>query len=237
MKRREFIRVAAAGVPLALLAPGCASALKRKPAATGSPFVRPDLTSDEGQKQLLLYAKAVAAMRGLDKNDGKNWTKQAEVHNTHCWHNSWYFFPWHRDYLMRFEAIIRNVLKNEPGGDSFVLPYWNWTEHAGIPDALMHSTGPLAPLAFAKTTTKIDPSRAPAKAATLTTQLAKVTNAGVMARIMAITDFPTFMGGGGADRNVDGTAGATEAGPHNGVHATIGEFHVAARSDLLASPL
>jgi peroxiredoxin/N-acetylneuraminic acid mutarotase len=36
-------------------------------------------------------------------------------------YQQWYFLPWHRHYLYRFEQVIREVLHD----DDFSLPYWN----------------------------------------------------------------------------------------------------------------
>src|SRR5581483_2685031 len=116
---------------------------------------------------------AIAAMRALPATDGRNWTNQAKVHNSKCWHNSWFFFPWHRDYLMRFENIIRQQCKD----DSFVIPYWNWTEHPAIPDAFMKGAGDAAPVAFTHIATKSGPRRAPAKTAKISSQIGDATNA------------------------------------------------------------
>jgi tyrosinase len=37
-----------------------------------------------------------------------------------CQHESWFFFPWHRMYLLAFEQIVQHVL----GDDQWSLPYW-----------------------------------------------------------------------------------------------------------------
>jgi tyrosinase len=59
-----------------------------------------------------------------------------------CQHQSWYFFPWHRAYLLTFEDIVRNVVRSLDGPPDWALPYWNYsnTENAGatkIPDAFL----------------------------------------------------------------------------------------------------
>ncbi len=41
-------------------------------------------------------------------------------------HNSPTFLPWHREYLMRYEQMLRDV----SGNPRLALPYWDWTDPA-----------------------------------------------------------------------------------------------------------
>jgi tyrosinase len=64
-----------------------------------------------------------------------------------CQHQSWYFLPWHRGYLAAFEQILRDVIVNDGGPDSWALPYWNYSDttrpHARtIPEAFERSAMP-----------------------------------------------------------------------------------------------
>lgn len=43
-----------------------------------------------------------------------------------CQHGSWYFFPWHRGYLMALEAQLRQDIISLGGPASWALPYWNY---------------------------------------------------------------------------------------------------------------
>ena len=43
-----------------------------------------------------------------------------------CQHQSWYFPPWHRGYLLALEAQIRAVVINLGGPTTWALPYWNY---------------------------------------------------------------------------------------------------------------
>jgi tyrosinase len=44
-----------------------------------------------------------------------------------CQHGSWYFLPWHRGYLIAFEANIRAAVAQLPGAPTdWALPYWNY---------------------------------------------------------------------------------------------------------------
>jgi tyrosinase len=43
-----------------------------------------------------------------------------------CQHQSWYFAPWHRGYLIALEAQIRSAVVSLGGPDTWALPYWNY---------------------------------------------------------------------------------------------------------------
>lgn len=43
-----------------------------------------------------------------------------------CQHQSWYFPPWHRGYLLALEAQIRQAVVSLGGPASWALPYWNY---------------------------------------------------------------------------------------------------------------
>ena len=47
---------------------------------------------------------------------GKNWAGAA--------HNSPTFFPWHREYLIRFEEMLRTASADK----TITVPYWDWTD-------------------------------------------------------------------------------------------------------------
>ena len=43
-----------------------------------------------------------------------------------CQHQSWYFPPWHRGYLIALEAQIRAAVISLGGPNTWALPYWNY---------------------------------------------------------------------------------------------------------------
>ena len=70
---------------------------------------------DENHPVLMSYRKAVDAMKKLPATDPRSWQFQANIHGAQnndgvndawrwCMHGNWYFLPWHRGYLMAFEA-------------------------------------------------------------------------------------------------------------------------------------
>ena len=89
---------------------------------------------------LRAYEKAVGLLRKADPPSGPptkplSWGYLAALHGrirpdgrvdrtisawNNCQHGSWFFLPWHRMYLLAFEAIVQHVLKD----DQWSLPYW-----------------------------------------------------------------------------------------------------------------
>jgi tyrosinase len=62
-----------------------------------------------------------------------------------CQHQSWFFAPWHRGYLVALEAQIRTVVVSLGGPEDWALPYWNYFGPDGesrIPPALASPTMP-----------------------------------------------------------------------------------------------
>ncbi|MDB4308221.1 tyrosinase family protein, partial [Gammaproteobacteria bacterium] len=43
-----------------------------------------------------------------------------------CQHQSWYFPPWHRGYLIALEEQLREAIVGLGGPNSWALPYWNY---------------------------------------------------------------------------------------------------------------
>jgi tyrosinase len=87
------------------------------------------------------YAQGVGAMKALAQSDPlhpANWTNQAAIHERQgarvpgriedqCQHACWFFLPWHRMYLYRFEQIVRSHLSGELAAE-WALPYWNYSD-------------------------------------------------------------------------------------------------------------
>jgi tyrosinase len=59
-----------------------------------------------------------------------------------CAHGNWFFLPWHRAYLLEFEAVARAHIEALGGPhETWALPYWNSSDYLTIPKA---ATLPLA---------------------------------------------------------------------------------------------
>jgi tyrosinase len=54
----------------------------------------------------------------IPSNSGQFWDQ--------CQHQSWYFAPWHRGYLLALEAQIRADVINLGGPSTWALPYWDY---------------------------------------------------------------------------------------------------------------
>ncbi len=109
---------------------------------------------DDWADPILWYARAVGQLRKQPLAASKSWRFYAAIHGfnrdlwelvgyyssgdkmpsksdidtywNQCQHGSWYFLPWHRGYLMAFEALIRDEVVNLNGPHNWTLPYWNY---------------------------------------------------------------------------------------------------------------
>jgi len=103
---------------------------------------------------ILWYARGVKAMKARALNDKTSWRFYGAMHGIdrdlwqqygylsrsdafpaksdtdkywdQCQHGSWYFLPWHRGYLIAFEAIVRDAVVKAGGPSTWTLPYWNY---------------------------------------------------------------------------------------------------------------
>jgi tyrosinase len=124
--RRDFLLTAAAAAG--------ATALPFAPSRAAAKYRRYNVTSPDGQKMLVSYAKGIQAMLDLPASDPRNWFRNAFIHLMDCPHGNWWFYVWHRGYIGYFERTIRAL----SGDDSFAIPYWDWTQmpKPQIPDAM-----------------------------------------------------------------------------------------------------
>lgn len=67
------------------------------------------------------------------------------VYWNQCQHQSWYFPPWHRGYLMALEAQLRKDIIAQGGPTTWALPYW---DYFGGPNGSQYTMPP----AFARQT-------------------------------------------------------------------------------------
>lgn len=53
-----------------------------------------------------------------------------------CAHGNWFFLPWHRAYLLEFEAVARAHIERLGGPhETWALPYWNSSDYRSLPQA------------------------------------------------------------------------------------------------------
>ena len=119
---------------------------------------------------LLWYAKAIVELKKLPITDRRSWRYLAAMHQfdrqmwiglglitastqlppasdtniawNQCQHSSYYFLPWHRGYLRRFEQIVAATIVSLGGPADWKLPYWNYLDAANpnarkIPEAFL----------------------------------------------------------------------------------------------------
>jgi tyrosinase len=114
---------------------------------------------------VLWYARGVKAMKARPLKQRTSWRFYAAMHGlfpqlwelygylspsdtppsnadiarfwNQCQHGSWYFLPWHRGYLLAFEAAVRAEVAALDGPPGWALPYWNYFEpnQAALPPA------------------------------------------------------------------------------------------------------
>jgi tyrosinase len=103
---------------------------------------------------ILWYARGVKAMKSRALNEPTGWRFYGAIHGidqglwqqlgylsrqdrmpsradidaywSECQHGSWYFLPWHRGYLIAFEAVVRDAVVKLGGPADWALPYWNY---------------------------------------------------------------------------------------------------------------
>jgi tyrosinase len=119
--RRDFLATAAV-----------AATLPAGSARAAAKYIRYNVTSPQGQKMLVSYAKGVEAMLKLPPDHPQNWFRNAFVHLMDCPHGNWWFYVWHRGYIGYFERTIRAL----SGDENFALPYWDWTQLPQIPEGM-----------------------------------------------------------------------------------------------------
>jgi tyrosinase len=190
---------------------------------------------------ILAYAHAVAAMQKVDKTDPKNgasWRNQAAIHErrnatvpgrleNQCQHSSWYFLPWHRMYLYRFEQIVRSHMPAATAA-TWALPYWNYTQggvNRKLPPAFRKKKlpdGKPNPLYVSQRSTSFPDINAgePLPSSGVTTQAA-------LAEAVFTGTVPGATAGFGGSKtgfshSGAGVAGPLEQTPHGAVHVLVG---------------
>lgn len=212
-------------------------------------FIRQDVWRLEQQQAspwhpiILGYALAVRAMRLRPAADPTSWRYQAAVHGTavnrdqfrnQCQHQTWYFLPWHRMYLLHVESMMRAIVGGLPGVDAqtkaaWALPYWDYgrsTTTRALPRTFRELTlpdGSPNPLRVEQR------NRRPGLDVNGGARLpAEVTSARFALRERTFSGVPgagvtSGFGGGAASPNHFGAVpGQVELTPHGDVHTTVG---------------
>ncbi len=211
--RRDFMKGAGAlGITgLALWSGACESACKK---IKDRPTRRNIANLAANDPIIQTYKDAVAAMKALPAADGRNWNKQADIHNNKCPHQNWWFLPWHRAYLANFESICRKLT----GNADFALPYWNWTTSTSIPAPFWGAGNPLMNSTRSATQTSV----------------ASASNVGAtkINEILGQTNFFLFASAAATTQRQRTAYGMLEATPHNYIHNFVGGDMLTFRSPL-----
>lgn len=127
---------------------------------------------DSWAAPILWYARGVKALQAKALDDATSWRFWAAMHGIdsqiwqadgyftpgqalpssglvdrywkQCQHGTWYFLPWHRGYLLKFEALVRAAIVALSGPADWALPYWNYFKdgQASLPPAFASTTWP-----------------------------------------------------------------------------------------------
>jgi Common central domain of tyrosinase len=216
-------------------------------------FVRREIWSLERTKTwdpiTLAYAKAIHAMQQRHfPDDQTSYRYQAFMHGTNdgdgggpdgvwnmCQHQTWFFLPWHRMYILWFEHIVRDVVRSQNGPANWALPYWNWQANRSLPPAFREHNLPASagggpnPLFRGDRFPQINagnpmaPAVVDASAANATIPFAGGA-AGAFGFGGGVRNNPSHFGAG--------LTGRLEQQPHNNVHVTIGGIMMSAASPL-----
>ena len=91
--------------------------------------------------ELEWYRRAVGHLKTLPRNQPGSWEFVAACHGiagvpapapnglwNECQHQTWFFLPWHRGYLVGFESIIADTVAALGGPANWALPYWDYSD-------------------------------------------------------------------------------------------------------------
>lgn len=147
-----------------------------------------------------------------------------------CQHQSWYFPPWHRGYLLALEAQIRAAVVSLGGPSDWALPYWNYFgpgDEYKIPPAFTQQTLPDGTPNPLFVTARYGPNF------NGDIYITSEENADCQTDTVYTDSYggpqTTFWHGGG-------TSGGLENNPHNGVHVDVGGYRSRTNFGVMSNP-
>lgn len=201
--------------------------------------------------EVLWYARAVEALRGLPFTSRASWPYLAAIHGfdpagwkaqgivpdptivpdreqrlmfNQCQHAGWFFPPWHRGYLWAFEEILGGWIATNGGPADWAMPYWNYLSSApSSRDIPREFIDPTMPDGKPNPLSKA--LRGPAHALGPQTWIPQDISLAVQTAEIVYTADPGTLGYGGpiSGFTQQGNAfGGLESNPHNFVHVMIG---------------
>lgn len=157
-----------------------------------------------------------------------------------CQHQSWYFLPWHRGYLLSLEAIVRQAIVKLGGPADWALPYWDYSaadaKARSLPPAFTVATlpdGTANPLLIKQRYgSQVNPPTLPLPADDVSLKRLNIINfIGA-----ASGGNPGFGGPETVFNHGGGASGGIESLPHNIVHVDIGQSDANGDPGLMADP-
>lgn len=143
-----------------------------------------------------------------------------------CQHQSWYFPPWHRGYLLALEAQIRAEISNLPNPpDTWALPYWNYLGGGienQIPPAFMLQTLPDGSPNPLYVTARYGPNNNGNVYVPIPPVNEDCMGNDIYTGSDDVTPPPGFGGPDTGFNHGGGTSGNLESNPHNLVHVFVG---------------
>ena len=141
-----------------------------------------------------------------------------------CQHQTWFFPPWHRGYLLALESQIRNEIVALGGPEDWALPYWNYLgpdDQNKIPPAFTATTlpdGTANPLF-------VEARYGPNNDGNIYVPHGSISNACQTEKVYTGQRLSKKVGYGGYKTGFNhsgGSSGKLENNPHNFVHGIVG---------------
>ena len=142
-----------------------------------------------------------------------------------CQHQSWFFPPWHRGYLIALEAQVRAEVKNLGGPDDWALPYWNYfgpDDENKIPPAFTLTQLPDGDPNPLFVTARYGPNNDGNIYVNTTQVNQKCQGNTIYTGSNSDTPAPGYGGPTTGFHHGQGDSGNLESNPHNGVHTQVG---------------
>lgn len=155
-----------------------------------------------------------------------------------CQHQSWYFLPWHRGYLIALEAQIRAAVVAAGGPSNWALPYWNYfgINESKIPPAFTLATLPDG----APNPLLVNARYGPQGNGSIFIPIPPVSQAVMSNDLYTGSDAKTKKPGFGGPKtgfsHGGGVSGNLESNPHNQVHVDVGGSLPSGAYGLMSDP-
>jgi len=156
-----------------------------------------------------------------------------------CQHQSWYFPPWHRGYLIALEAQVRACVVSLGGPATWALPYWNYFgpgNQFNIPPAFTQKKLPDGSANPLYVTARYGPDGDGNIYVPIPPVNQDCMSNDVYTGSSIKTKLPGFGGPATGFSHGGRTSGNLESNPHNQVHGFVGGSSPAGQEGLMAIP-